>query len=48
MDAYVIVQGHYVENDKPGLFVLEALPGSVRSRGQSLSELGNRMACWKP
>ncbi|CAE7568675.1 PKAR [Symbiodinium sp. CCMP2456] len=22
-DAYVIVQGHYVENDKPGLFVLE-------------------------
>ncbi|CAE7248194.1 SUM1 [Symbiodinium sp. CCMP2592] len=23
MDAYVIVQGHYVENDKPGLFVLE-------------------------
>ena len=24
-DAYVIVQGHYVEQDKPGLFVLEAL-----------------------
>ena len=26
-EAYIIVQGHLVENDKPGLFVLEAAAG---------------------